>query len=506
MPESKLADERSLSDFGELSTAEARLLECCQRGWIAKVGEALPNIGHEGNQVRAGFVRFLALGGDHEAPVHEQGVRLDGGWLDGLLDLTAVHAQRRIVLWSCRIEKIIAVEAHLQSLSLSGSLLEAGLIGDGLRCDGSILLRSNFKSGREIRLAGARISGSLDCSGGRFEASDQKNALLCDGAKIEGSLFLNHDFYADGAVRLVGVQIGGVLDCIGSSFHNPAGSALSCSRSTVGGALFFREIKKLAGEVNLSGMHVSSLCDDRESWMGARGELMLDGFTYSRLAGGAPSDAATRIAWLESQTLDYLGVEFRPQPWEQLIGVLRAMGHPNEARRVAIAKQVRLRRSRRIVKGARGLHWLYGALVGYGYRVPRLAGMAIAVWLACAFAYWGAANPQWFGETNYLIAPAKQEPSAACLVARALTHDGDPCLPPTPDYANFAPIVYSADVMLPIISLGYKAEWKPVVRSPDGKPLVWGKILRALYWTEIVFGWVTGALLIGALGNLIKKD
>jgi hypothetical protein len=38
--------------------------------------------------VRAGFLRFLALGGDEGAPVHEKGVQLKGAYVDGEFDLT----------------------------------------------------------------------------------------------------------------------------------------------------------------------------------------------------------------------------------------------------------------------------------------------------------------------------------------------------------------------------------------------------------------------------------
>ena len=87
---------------------------------------------------------------------------------------------------------------------------------------------------------------------------------------------------------------------------------------------------------------------------------VLDGFTYDRLGGGAPTEGAKRIAWLDSQRADHLGADFRPQPWEHLIAVLRAMGHTNDARSVAVAKQDRLRRARKIVRGVRLLHALYG--------------------------------------------------------------------------------------------------------------------------------------------------
>ena len=61
-------------------------------------------------------------------------------------------------------------------------------------------------------------------------------------------------------------------------------------------------------------------------------------------------------------------------------------------------------------------------------------------------------------------------------------------------------------MLIPVVSLGYKGEWRPVVSTPDGQPLFWGWAIRVIYWFEIVFGWVASLLLIAAVGNLIKKE
>ena len=97
--------------------------------------------------------------------------------------------------------------------------------------------------------------------------------------------------------------------------------------------------------------------------------------------------------------------------------MLRAIGHPRDARIVAIAKQDRLRRSGKLTRGFALLHRLYGALMGYGYRPLRLLGAAVGLWLLCALAYWGAANPAWFGAAGPLIQPTGQPSGAAAAAA-----------------------------------------------------------------------------------------
>ena len=338
---------------------------------------------------------------------------------------------------------------------------------------------------------GASVGGFLDCSGGRFE-NGRENALSFDGMTISGGVYLANGFHATGQVRLAGARIGGDLVCEGGTFVCRGRCVLAFNRARVDGNFFFRDIAELDGGVDVGEMQVGGLCDDIDSWIGTAGELILDGFTYGRFAGDLPVDAASRIAWLERQWYQDLGGEFRPQPWEQLITVLRAMGHSNDARAVAITKQNRLRRAGKVVRGARALHWLYGLLVGYGYRPLRLLGATGSVWLICALAYWAATNPAVFGARTFLLAPPERASTST--------------VPPQSDYANFVPLIYSADVLLPVVDLGYKDEWQPVVADRAGNPLFWGRALRFLYWFEIAFGWVAGLLLVGVLGNLIKKD
>lgn len=535
----RLATGRSLSGFGRLSPAEKVLLDCCRRGEAAMISDELPEKETSTNRVRAAFVRFLALGGDERAPIHSRGVQLAGAWLTGLLDLQAAALEHLLVLVGCRIERIEAIQARIKFLNLSGSRLLEGLVGDGLTCAGNVFLRDGFHATGGVRFLGARIEGELDCSGSRFEVAEG-DALSCDSAIISGYMFLRDGFHSTGRVNLLGVRIGsnlecgkgrfdnpkgdalnldramvsgnvflrdsfcatnrvnltlarigGSLDCCGGSFANREDKALVCSAARVTGPFFFRDLKELQGGVDLSGMQVGSLCDDALSWDGARGCLWLDGFTYDRLAGSAPTEAATRIRWLDQQYPDHLAGAFRPQPWEQLIAVLKSMGHPEDARNIAIAKQGRLRRAGKIVRGTRPFHWLYGLLVGYGYRPMRVLVTTGSVWLLCFLAYWAATNPAWFGAETHLLAPPVREQGGSR---------------PSPDYGNFVPLIYSADVLLPIIDLGYKDEWQPVVADASGKPLFWGQALRFLYWFEIAFGWVAGLLLVGVLGNLIKKD
>lgn len=323
-------------------------------------------------------------------------------------------------------------------------------------------------------------------------------ALQCDLAAAD-QMFLSCGFAAAGRVSLSAARVR-LLDCQGGSFD-----ALFCEGAEISGTFLFRAVHRIR-LINVTATHVGTLADEIASWEQASGEIALDGFTYGRLAGDAPTDASVRSAWLGMQHPNYLGDQFRPQPWEQLISVLRAMGHAEEARAIAVAKHERMRAAYRFVGGSAAWDWVYGTLVGYGYRPWKLVRWIACVWFLCTLAYWPAVNPQWFGSTSHLLAPTNYQPDPTCLASRAAQPDPESCPVPRRVFNDFFVPAFSAEVLLPVVTLGYKDEWKPVVSTPKGEVLPLGWAIRFIYWFEIAFGWIAGLLLVGAVGTLIKRE
>ena len=81
---------------------------------------------------------------------------------------------------------------------------------DGAYIRGATFLTDCFHASGEVQLIGARITGQLDCSGGRFE-NPKGIALGANRANIQNSVFLRNRFHATGVVQMVGSQIGGQL-------------------------------------------------------------------------------------------------------------------------------------------------------------------------------------------------------------------------------------------------------------------------------------------------------
>ncbi len=180
----KRAKGRSLADFPSLSAAEAEILRAAASGDLAKIGETRPEAPSEACAVRAEFLRFLALGGDDEAPVHETGLQVQGAWITETLDFSSAEIAGALTLAKCRFENAPKlVDAQIRGeFSLAGSAVP-GLYADRLNCRANVSLKDEFTSMGEVRLLGATISGDLECRGGAFKNPDGP-ALSADGIKV----------------------------------------------------------------------------------------------------------------------------------------------------------------------------------------------------------------------------------------------------------------------------------------------------------------------------------
>lgn len=503
-----LAHGRWLGDFPDLSPAEQLLVECCARGEIWKpVGWdwERPEAASVANTIRAELIRFLALGGDDAHPVHEEGVMVRGAWVAGTLNLHQGHAKVRLDLQSCRFDEAPSfTAARIPELVLSGSKVP-GLSADRIKVTGGVFLDEDFAATGEVRLLGAEIGRSLACIRSTFDNPDGR-ALSADGIKIGGDIFFKNGFDAKGEIRLLGAEIGGNLECTSGAFSNGGKRAISADGIKVAGTVFLLGAR-IEGAVDFFGGRISTLNDDEVCW--SAGGHILDGLRYDRIVG--KTDADSRIQWLERQQADQLdNRNWSPQPWEQLIKTLRDMGHPLEATKVAIAKQERMRRAGKVGGWlARLLHRIYGRVAGYGYRPIYTVGWMVGMWLAAALCFHLGSQAGYIGPTT----PLYNSPALSGQVEQKCGHGGEsgktpwtrcPAMPA--EYTTFQPLMYSLDLILPLVDLQQEADWAPIVEDPPGNTLPFGAFLRWLMWFEILFGWAMSLMLVAVLGKLVNKD
>ncbi|HMB48038.1 MAG TPA: hypothetical protein VKN63_07150, partial [Afifellaceae bacterium] len=74
------------------------------------------------------------------------------------------------------------------------------------------------------------------------------------------------------------------------------------------------------------------------------------------------------------------------------------------------------------------------------------------------------------------------------------------------EYSGFQPLLYSADVVLPVINLRQEVDWAPRIVHPDGTRWLLGEIVRDWEWFQIISGWMLSLLFVSAIGGAIRRD
>ena len=535
-----MAETLRLKDWKPLP-AERKLAESVGTGQTVVIGDGTlpPEDPPEDRVIRTGFLRALILGRIAGHMPHEKGVQMRGAYLRGDnpegdetagLDLEGCDLPGDLLLAYCRIPDLLLLRsASLRNLFLNASHLGSGLGGDRLRATGDVFLRGEgtpgsaahrpFVAEGEVRLLGAKLGGDLSCTGARLTAGETGRALNADGLDVTGSVFLL-GLEAEGAVRLLGAKLGGDLDCEGARLTaakspqtGERGKALNLQGARVTGALFLRDGATVSGVLDLTEAEIGAIVDDPACWPNS-GDLLLDRCRYGSFVGGAKVEGQARIDWLLRQPERYLGVEFRPQPWEECARVLRSMGHEADARAVLIEKEKRQRRARRDRLRREHLYedaaWFsfWDALMGITTRYGRQPLLAFA-WLAGLIllglgVFEGARNAEAL-KPNDSIALRSAEWVDCVPGAERYSGEGSQlaCFLEQPEgrgYPAFNPLVYSADALLPIFDLGMQEYW--VADENTG----FGQGARVYLWVHITLGWALSLLAVAGFSGLIRTD
>lgn len=351
-------------------------------------------------------------------------------------------------------------------LNCSGGCFEnpesVALTCDDVSVRGSVLLSDGFAAKGTVQLINTDIGGALNCSNGNFDNQEEK-ALVASRVNVTNSVSLGNGFVARGEVAFIGCAIGGQLNCIGGTFENGKKDALTLQNTTVNDVAFLSEIT-IRGGLNLLNSNFALLADDLRSWP-EEGVLILDGFQYGSINGEPPIvDAKSRLKWLALQPTQNKLHGFRPQPYEQLAKVLRAMGHERDARIIAIAKQKEMRKT--LGPLARAWSWILRISTGYGYETWRaFIGMALMVAIGTAVFSFANGNGDMVATSDGAYVPI------------------------------FNAFIYSLDAFLPIVDLHQETYWLPL-----SEPFKW------YLWFHISAGWILSTISVAAFTGLFKDE
>jgi hypothetical protein len=361
---------------------------------------------------------------------------LDGGLY--LHDGFVAEGQVRVV--SARI---------VRTLRLDGAALrhpgEVALCADFVTIEGMLDGRRGLRIDGETSLLDATVTGPVHLEGAHLH-NPGGAALTAHGLTV-GALFqLCEGFTADGRVRLAGAKVGSRICFDDATVRAPGDIAVSCWRVETP-ELALRWATAPEGTVDLRYATVGILRDEPRTWPST---MDLDGLRYDVLEPSGEADS--RLPWLARGPAG-----FRPQPYEQLAAVYQALGDGAQARTVLLAKQ--RRQSAVGTRYARAWGVLQDATVGYGYRPLRAASWLLALLVVGTVLH---ANFQ-------PVAVGDQPPS-------------------------FQPLIYTLDLLLPIVDLGQERAFQPTGAQ------------QWLAYLLIAAGWLLATTIAAGLTRSLRRS
>lgn len=335
-------------------------------------------------------------------------VRASRATLEGGLYLhDGFTAEGQVRVLSARIVRTLRLDGA--SLSHPGQI---ALHADFATIEGMLDGRRGLTVDGETSLLDATVTGPVHLEGAHLR--NPGGAALTAHGLTAGALFnLCDGFTADGRVRLAGAKVGSRVCFDDATVRAPGEIAVSCWRVETP-ELALRWANAPEGTVDLRYATVGILRDDPRTWPST---MDLDGLRYDVLEPSGEADS--RLPWLASGPSG-----FRPQPYEQLAAVYQGLGEGPQARTVLLAKQ--RRQSAVGAWYARVWGTLQDVTVGYGYRPLRAAGWLLAL-----------------------------------LVVGTVLHTSlhpEPVEDPAP---AFQPVIYTLDLLLPIVDLGQERAFQP---------------------------------------------
>jgi cytoskeletal protein CcmA (bactofilin family) len=466
---------------GDFDCTDARFSDT-SNGALAADGAKVGGYARLTNVFAVGAVSFtsatfhsgLTCSGTFEAMGEEPALSFSSASIAGQVTLQNLHVKGTVELVSAKIGALSIRDARI-----SGTV--AALAADALSVVNSIQIGPNVALTGATRMHSAKISLHLVCTATSF-TNNEGIAFLLDGLETGGHLSMDNTCSIVGAVQITAASIGTTLD-IRANLHEAS--------------------------LNLSSTRATSFLDGPQAWP-KRGGLVLDGFIYQRLLDQS-SDVENRLRWFHHQQLPSRKQNskvLRTQPYAQLAKVYRDQGNEDGARKVLISLQDDLLAHGQLAWQTRFGRWLLKITIAYGYKPLR------ALWFIAAFVLVGYFVFGWAFQLG-TIASTDANAEKASNQSGTLSRTSE----------SFCALAYAIDVFVPIIDLGQRAKWHPVIDKLDrdvpqvtqgsficnGPPLpnglnLPGWVVRVFRWLDIVAGWFFTSLFVAGITGLVRKS
>ncbi|MFG2578174.1 membrane-associated oxidoreductase [Streptomyces malaysiensis] len=389
----------------------------------------------EAPQLYGAKLRVTSFGGSYLP-----GLGMGATTVDGNLDLMNCRVQGGVSVHDARISGSLLLQgahlSHADGVALNATRVETkGIVGtEGFRADG------------ELRLFQARLGEGLHLRGATLRHPGGE-ALSATGIQVPTDIDCGEGFRAAGAITLTSATVGGTVSFDTASLTPTRGNALSCAHLQAG-ELLLRPAPASGGvDLRHAAIGVLRLHDDPHE----QPPLRLDGLVYRSLEPHHPVDHH-----LELLSRDPDG--YRPQPYQQLATVHQSIGQDRDARTVLLTRQRRRRTT--LPWYARAWGYVQDATVGYGY-LPERAAVWLLALLATGATVFGLYRPHPLGGTPHPV---------------------------------FHPVMYSLDLLLPVVDFGQERTFQPM------GPTQW------VAWLLIGAGWLLATALAAGVTRVLSRQ
>jgi hypothetical protein len=503
---------------------------------------------HE-RSVRAELIRWMCVDPRAVVLIDPRGIRLTGARINGKLDLSHVRMPFGIALVRCSLPEILDLTStDVLTLDFNGSRTnrinaeQVHVRGDASFGWDNHWWGTPFEPSGEIDLADSQVDGSAVFGTGIFQSSKNpaytlsaEAAIDLSQASVSNGVELCCGMVAHGMVDLDRIKVGGPINLAGAHFLNPRGVAISGTGAKTEDGIYMAALPFYGdfqaegmvqfpaahvagllwvdhahfkgssgaphglllngasmrilswqhiqiendGVLDLRGASAETIVDDEPSWP-MHSKLLLDSLTYK--AVGPISDATTRLRWLNRQPPG-----FHPQPYRELVNMLRYAGDETGAIRVLVAAED----SRYAQFGRVGAiwGWFLKWTIGYGHR-PLLT----LLWAALIM----------------IIGYVLVRLASGAGVMRPTYPENHPA--DDSRYEVLHPLLYSLDVFLPFVDLHQEHYWWPDERAAGDVNLIGitfsvrGRFVLMYLWTQIVLGWLLSAIFVAGVTGLLRND
>jgi hypothetical protein len=461
----------------------------------ASVGES-QTCGKE-RTIRGALLRWLLTDVDALECVHVNGIEFTGARFEGDVNLGGTLLDFVVWLQRCELDAIHLEDAKTRTLILEDCEC-ASIAADRLAVDGSLHI-DKTRVGGGVTLTAASVTGSLDLQSSRLSGG-KEYALTCSRVTVGGAVYLQRA-EIHGAATFVNARIGWDLNAAGLETH----TYLRVNRASIGGRL------DLSGARLGTSTQAVTDPDERPGLQAAGvkigGALVWKGVTLSDAGEVSLSDADVATldddadAWPAAGKLKIDGLSYG-----SLAGI------PSDHREFATWRKARIAWIRKQTEddySPQPYGELIAALRAEGNDSAaidvavdrekdrrRYAGLDIRqkvqLWLLSAVGYGYRPSRALIGVVLFV---------AIGWALFSIGHDdGYVVRADNNSKARFVAAVYSLDTFVPVIDLGLEKQFTVTGQKGFG---VW---LQRYYWLHVAAGWLITTLVVLGLTGVVRKE